>query len=74
MNTVDRVQVQRALQDLRDSWSSAYTITYEGDTDKPWRAKRRDDTTVVLRADTSEDLRSLIWEDYSKTPMSRTVT
>jgi hypothetical protein len=46
---------------LRWHWGSAYVIDSR---DGTWTARFHDDTTV-LSAESANDLRTLIWDDYS---------
>jgi hypothetical protein len=52
-----------ALDFLRRTWRDRYRIEV---TDGVWRASRMGNATVVIAADTSEELRGLIFADFSE--------
>ncbi len=58
---------------LREDWGSAYDITRQAGTAKPYRAARRDDPSAVLTARTPGKLREAIRDDYARQPISRDV-
>ena len=51
------------LADLHWHWGDAYSITTDGDT---WSASPRTDLTVIVTAETADDLRALIRTDYAQ--------
>jgi hypothetical protein len=51
-----------ALAGLRAMWRYAYHVAF---IDGVWRAKRFNDVTVVITADTAEELAGLIESDYA---------
>jgi hypothetical protein len=55
------------LQDLRHHWGSAYVITYHRG---QWIAARRD-THDALTAESVDELREKIREDYRERPVPR---
>jgi hypothetical protein len=57
-----------SLGDLRNHWGSAYLIHCYGLGN--WVAQRRDDHSV-LRAESPEELRTMIRADYTKRPVPR---
>ena len=57
-----------ALEALRWHWGEAYTITVG---DGLWRAWRLDRIGGVLEADTPEELRQAILDDYTTRPVAR---
>jgi hypothetical protein len=64
----DYAAAERAMQlvDLRWHWGDAYEITWAGE----FRAVRRDNG-LVLRAETADELRTLIRRDYIRRPVPR---
>jgi hypothetical protein len=57
---------------LREDWGTAYEITREPGSSKPYRAARRD-SGEVLSAETPGELRALIRADYTTCPVSKDV-
>jgi hypothetical protein len=51
-----------SLAELRAMWRNAYHVAF---IDEVWRAKRFNDVTVVITADTAEELAGLIDADYA---------
>jgi hypothetical protein len=51
-----------ALAGLRAMWRNAYHVAF---IDGVWRAKRFNDVTVVITADTAEELKAIIDADYA---------
>jgi len=51
-----------ALSELRAIWRNAYHVAF---IDGVWRAKRFNDVTVIITADTAEELAGLIASDYA---------
>jgi hypothetical protein len=49
-----------ALTELRAMWRNAYHVAF---IDGVWRAKRFNDVTVVITADTAEELKAMIDAD-----------
>jgi hypothetical protein len=49
-----------ALDDLRRIWRGAYHVAF---IDGIWRAKRYNDVTVVITAETAEELKAMIDAD-----------
>jgi hypothetical protein len=54
---------QTALNDLQFHWDTAYSISFDGDI---WAATPLTDCTVVLTADSPEDLRAQLRDDYQR--------
>jgi hypothetical protein len=58
-----------ALAELRVMWQGVYHVAF---IDGVWRAKRFNDVTVVITADSAEDLAGLTESDYASwTPPAR---
>ena len=64
----DYAAVERGMQlaDLRWHWGDAYEITWAGE----FRAVRRDNG-LALRAESVDELRTLIRSDYTRRPVPR---
>jgi hypothetical protein len=63
---MDRAATTQALRDLRYDWGTAYIIT----ADTRWMAMRRHNGHVLV-ADSPDDLRDLMRDDYSADPVRR---
>jgi hypothetical protein len=60
----------REIADLAEHWGEAYVIWYA--VGQFWA--RRRDTGAVVKADSADELREQIREDYSARPVPRNVT
>jgi hypothetical protein len=54
---------RQALWRLRTRWLGVYVVTLADDV---WRARQYGDATVLLTADTADELTRLIEADYAK--------
>ena len=58
---------RRALWRLRTRWLGVYAVTLANDV---WRARQYGNATVLLTADTADELAGLIEADYAKVVLS----
>ena len=60
--------IEAALGALRYNWDEAYRIGFDG---SHWWYERRDDIGGRQHADTPDDLRQMIWDDYMLMPVPK---